>query len=272
MPVTAALVPDRTTIRLSGSLTLRATLEGPAPLRVEAPAEILAEESEALWQIAPVGAARLVELPDGRQRWSQEFKASPFAAGPSVPLALREFSAAGGDDVTAKGVAFPTLIIHVETTIRTVKAEEARPATGIEELPPLPPSEGVPPGVVAFVLAVALLLVGGLFHASRRRRPARELPPQERALRDLDAPVTEAELPNRIAATLRTFAAIRFGVPADTMTTAELAKVHPDAELTAILEACDRARFAGVPWSEEEARTERERARSWVRKRPSQNQ
>ena len=120
MPVTATLVPDRPAIRLSSSLTLRATLEGPAPLRVEVPAEVLSEESAPIWQIIPLGSAKLVDLPGGLQRWSQDYKLSPFAAGDAVPLSLRDVSVSGGNDVSPKSVAFPSLTVRVETSIKTI--------------------------------------------------------------------------------------------------------------------------------------------------------
>ena len=264
MPVTAALAADRTAIPLSKSLTLQATLQGPAPLRVEVPASLLSEESAPLWEIAPLGAAKLVDLPNGQQLWSQDYKVSPFAAGPAVPLSLREFSVTGGNDVSAKAAAFPALTIRVDTKITAIKVEEARPATGIELLPPEPPSGGVPPGLIGFGIAVGLLLVVGLFLALRRRKPTPELPPGERALRDLDAPSPDAELPDRIAAILRTFVAGEFAIPAETLTTAELSKAHPDEELRAILEACDRARFAGIDGDALAGVELAGRARGWV--------
>ncbi len=248
MPVTATLVPDRPAIRLSSSLTLKAAFEGPAPLRVEVPSEVLSDESAQVWQIAPVGSAKLVDLPGGTQRWSQDFKLSPFAPGDAVPLALREFSVTAGGDAAPKSIAFPALTIRVETSIKSIGIEEARPITGIEELPPLPPRPAIPPGVIGFAIAVVLLLLVGSFFALRRRRPMPELPPGERAQRELDALVPDATLPEKLAAILRAFAADAFDLPAETMTTAELAEAHPDEELRRLLEACDRAKFAGITW------------------------
>lgn len=264
MPVTATLVPDRPTIRLSSSLTLQATLQGPAPLRIEVPAQILAEESAPLWQVVPVGSAKLVDLPDGQQRWSQEYRASPFSPGSTVPLVFREFTVASGNDVTSKSVAFPTLTIRVETTIKTVKADEARPATGIEELPPLPTPPAVPPGVIGFGIAVAVLLSIGLFFALRRRKPVPDPLPRIEALRELELLVADGTAPNRLAEIVRTFVGQQYHVPAETMTTAELATAYPDGALREILEECDRVRFAGVPWLPDELQRAVEQARSWV--------
>ena len=264
MPATATLVPDRPAIRLSGTLTLKATLEGPAPLRVDAPVELLSEDSAPAWRIEPVGSAKLVELPDGRQRWSQDYKLSPFAAGPNVPLGLREFTVAAGDDAGAKPVAFPILSIQVDTVVRNIKPEEARPATGIEVLPPLPAPEPFPFLPVGITVAALLLLAAGAYVALRRRRPVPAPTPGERALRKLDALPPDDSLPERLAAILRVFTAARFGLPAETMTTAELAKARPDEALTAILEACDKARFAGAAWPAEDGSRMVERGRAWV--------
>ncbi len=264
MPVTATLVPDRPTIRLSSSLTLQAALQGPAPLRIEVPAQILAEDSAPLWRVVPVGSAKLVDLADGQQRWSQEYHASPFSPGATVPLAFREFTIASGNDVTSKTVAFPTLSIRVETTIKTVKADEARPATGIEELPPLPTPPAVPPGVIGFGIAVGLLLSVGLFFALRRRKPLPHPLPRIEALRELDSLVADGTAPNRLAEIVRTFVGQQYKVPAETMTTAELATAYPDGALREILEECDRVRFAGVPWLPDELQRAVEQTRLWV--------
>ena len=263
MPVTATLVPDHQTIRLSGSLTLRATVEGPAPLRVEMPDAALSDDSAPLWEIAPLGPAQRVDLPDGQQRWIQDYKVSPFAVGPAVPLSLRDGTVAAGDIIEAKAIPFPALSIRVDTKIVKIEAGEALPATGIEELPPLPPSDPLPPGVIGFAIAVVLLLTAGIV-LSLRRKPKAEPAPGEVALRALDAMTQDAEAPDRIAAILRAFAATRFDFPATTMTTAELAKAHPDGELQAILEVCDRTRFAGVVWGLKEGGAMVDRARAWV--------
>ncbi len=264
MPVTATLVPDHQTIRLSGSLTLRATVEGPAPLRVEMPGAALSDESAPLWEIAPLGPAQRVDLPDGQQRWTQDYKVSPFAPGPAVPLSLRDGTVAAGDAIEAKAIAFPALSIRVDTQIVKIEAGEALPATGIEELPPLPPSDALPPGVIGFATAVVLLLTAGIVLSLRRRKPKPEPEPGEVALRALDAISRDADTPDRLAAILRTFAATRFDLLATTMTTAELAQAHPDGELQSILEACDHARFAGIAWGPEEGGAMVVRARLWV--------
>jgi len=264
MPVTATLSADRESIPLSKSLILRATLQGPAPVRVDAPAKLLSDESAPLWEIAAIGPATISTLPNGEQLWSQCYKVSPFAPGPAVPLSLREFTVTTGNAVSAESVAFLKQTIRVETKIKQIAADQAIPATGIEELPPLPPSASLPPGVYGFAIAVVLALVLGLFFARRRRKPTAELPPGECALRDLDALVPDATLPDRLAAILRTLVAQRFAIPAETMTTAELAKAHPNEELTAILEACDRSRFAGLTWDETAGMELAARARGWL--------
>ena len=264
MPVTATLSADRESIPMAKTLTLQATLLGPAPLRVEVPANVLSDEAAPLWEVIPLGAAKLVDLPGGQQLWSQQYTASPYAFGPTVPLTFRDFTAIAGGEVAAKPVAFPPLKIHVEKTMAKMDVDQAIPATGIEFLPPAPPSDGVPAGVYFFAVAVGVLLIVGLVFALRRRKPIPELPPGERALRDLDALVPDANLPDRLAAILRTFTAKQFQLPADTLTTAELAKAHEDRDLQAILEECDRTRFAAVAWDPDACTELTGRARLWI--------
>ena len=264
MPVTATLSADRESIPLSKTLTLQATLLGPAPLRVEVPANVLSDEAAPLWEVVPLGAAKLVDLPGGQQLWSQQYTASPYAFGQTVPLTFREFTVIAGNEVSAKPIAFPALKIHVEKSIAKIDVDQAIPATGIEFLPPAAPSHGVPAGVAIFGVAVAVLLIVGLVFALRRRKPISELPPGERALRDLDALLPDATSPDRLAGILRMFTAKHFRVPAETLTTAELAKSHPDEELQAILEACDRTRFAGIDWVALAGMELTARARAWV--------
>ena len=263
MPVTATLVPDRPAIRLSGSLTLQAALEGPAPLRVEVPAEVLSDESAPIWQIIPLGSAKLADLSGGTQRWSQDYKLVPFAPGDSVPLSLREFPVTSGDGVSAKSVAFPVLSIRVETSITKIEAAEARPITGIEQLPPLPPESSSSPVVIGVGIAAVVLFLTAMALVYRRP-PVEAVAPSARAQREIDELPPGDGVPEKLSAILRGFAARHFDLPAETMTTAELKKQHPDDELTDLLEACDRAKFAGERWTVEETQARMDRAKAWV--------
>ena len=60
--VTAAATADRTTIRLSENLWVTFAVEGPAPLRVELPENLLAAESMAAWRIRPLGGYWLLAV------------------------------------------------------------------------------------------------------------------------------------------------------------------------------------------------------------------
>src|SRR5439155_94444 len=57
------------------------TVEGPAPLRVELPKQVLAPETERDWKIQPAGPAAVAPLPGGRERWAQAFRLDPYVAG-----------------------------------------------------------------------------------------------------------------------------------------------------------------------------------------------
>ena len=79
--VTPSLTADRTDLRLSDSMHLTLAVEGPGPLRVELPAELLDAVAAANWRLRPAGAAAVTDLPGGRQRWSQSYRADPYVAG-----------------------------------------------------------------------------------------------------------------------------------------------------------------------------------------------
>jgi hypothetical protein len=150
----------------------------------------------------------------------------------------------------------------VQTNVTEAKPDAARPVTGIEELPPAPPDD---PGAVGWLFvggAAAVVAVAVLVALRRRwRARARPLPPTEWAVARLDRlgadlaadRVSGGELADRLAAVLREFVERRYGLPATRLTTGELAieaqragwPAEPAAVLRALLDRCDRAKFAG---------------------------
>src|SRR5205823_110741 len=103
---------------------------------------------------------------------------------------------------------------------------------------------------------LALVLVGGLLWWSRRREPSRALPPDQRALRELErlaASIPAGGQPGavhlRVSAVVRQYVEERFGVQAPRRTTEELLQagrasgsITPEvlSRLESLLGECDR--------------------------------
>ena len=265
-------------IQLSGSIQLSLALEGPAPLRLELPKDaekLLAPESATVWHIKSLGPAKVTPVEGGRERWEQKFRLSPFVHGEKVPIAFATIK------VNSEDVTFPTKEVRVQTSIAEAKADNARPVTGIEELPTIEPPQPETTGwqfmaVLGGIFAV--VLIGAIIRRSRAKPPP--VPPGEWAGRELDRLERDRALERisslvaaeRLAAILREFIEIRHGLSATKLTTAELlaecAKANWSADRTAplaeILERCDRAKFAGDAPDAERILAMVNRAREWV--------
>jgi hypothetical protein len=253
VPPTAAVTADRPVIRLSDTLTVTLSVDGPPPLRVELPTSLLTAETALDWKVEPVGRATLRTTPAG-DRWEQVYHLSPFVPGEAVPLAFQPVRVSGLD------VLPNPLSIKVETVISAAKADDARPVTEIEPLPP-PPAQPPPVGP-AFAVGVMAVFVAAVVYALRRRRQPKPVSADEwcrRRLAKLDADSGAERLGptafvDGIAGVVRGYVARRFHLTADPLTTPELLAAGdaagvwaPDtrAAVAAILEACDRVKFAG---------------------------
>jgi hypothetical protein len=247
--------PNR--IDLAETTTLTLALEGPAPLRVEAPAQAekwLATRSALMWQIQPLGPPAVQKLDDGRERWEQSFRLSPFFHGDRVAITFAPIQVNGQD------VQFDTQTLRVRKTIEDAKPENAVPITGIEPLPEIPPkpldASGWP---FLAVLATVFALVVCIVLVRRRLAKTPPIPPTDWADRELARLEVEridtGLATERLAAIMREFVERRFDVSATRLTTAELLAACEAAEWPAerlaplrdSLERCDRAKFAGDP-------------------------
>lgn len=263
---------DRTSIRLSESVRVTLAVEGPAPLRVELPADaekLLTPASAAAWRIRPAGPPQTEPLPDNRERWARAYRLDPYTVG-DVPVAFAAVPVAAGGSPTAQPVTFPATTVKVQTSITAPKAEAARPTTGIEELPPLPDDGPAAVGgwfVGGLAAVFGAVVVAVLVRRWRAGPPV--LPPAEWAVRELDRPGVSAE---RVAAVLRGYVERRHGLPASKLTTAELATAGEGAGwpaeavdgLRVLLERCDRAKFAGHEPAAAEVTELVTGARGWV--------
>jgi MYXO-CTERM domain-containing protein len=249
--VDATATADRTAVRLSEAVRVTLAVEGPAPLRVELSPAVVDDPTAEAWRVRPTGPPAVADLPAGRQRWTQSFRADPYRPGDPLRLAFAPTRVGGAE------VPFPPLAVTVTTEVNDPSAAAVRPITGIEELPPVEATPGRPawPWVAAAgagVLAAAWWL--------RRRRPAPEPSAEDEARRGLadaasalargDDPAAVAD---RVAGVVRRFLARRHGLPAGAMTTAEVLTAGDwPAEVGAVLTVCDRARFAGRPAAADE--------------------
>jgi hypothetical protein len=254
-------------MRLSESLRATLTIQGEAPLRVELPKPLLDPITDRDWKIQPLGSPGVTQLPDGRERWTQTYRLDPYVPGKGMPVIFAAVNV-NGREVLPGGFE-----VNVITTITEAKAEAAKPVTGIEELPP-PPSDNamsLSPWWGIAVVAVAGACV--LFVRLRRKVPP--VPPHEWALGMLDhleqSEAPEAERVALLATIVREFIERRFGIAATKLTTQELLAVpipwhaEQSESLRQILDACDRAKFAGVVPSTDECGELLSRCRDWVR-------
>jgi hypothetical protein len=276
--VTASATADRTTIRLSENLRATFTIEGPAPLRVELPKDLLSAESAASWRIRPAGPAKTEPLPDGRERWSQTYRLDPYLPGDDVRLTFAPAKVTAGTALRPAEPRWPEIDVKVQTALIGSRADAARPVTPVEELPPLPPDQ---PELVGWYVAgtTTLLFTAAVLLALRRRwrEKRRALPPGEWAAAELDRLERDraagGRLAERLAAVLREYVERRDGLPAPKLTTTELLAeaervgwpAESVAALRGLLERCDRAKFAGEAPTDAEGGELLGRAREWVK-------
>ncbi|HKB00676.1 MAG TPA: hypothetical protein VKD90_00590 [Gemmataceae bacterium] len=240
---------DTGDIRLSGEVRLTLTVEGPAPLGVTPPKPFLTSSN--VWRVREDGLPVREVLPNGREKWAQVYRLSPLVPGePKIALGALTIRPGGEQDLAIEWKAEP--VVRVTTNIENPTPDALRPPTDIEHLPPTPPVEhGSSPWLFAIVPILLVVAAAALVLAKRKRPPAA---PRDAdwAERELAAAGLTAD---RCAVVLRQYLAYRFGVPAETRTTPELATALrandrlPDAtvaEWQAFLDECDAARFSGT--------------------------
>lgn len=240
--IASAMHLDSRDIRLSDSVRVTFEIAGPSPIIVEVSKEPLLGESAAVWNVRLEGQ-QIVDLPGDRQKWTATFVAEPFAPGDST-LHFAPFSVRA--DGKYRQVEWEPRGVKVQTPLSLETA--LRPITGIEDLPPLP----TPPAEVPFVAvvggAVVLVLLAAAVLLRLRRRVEPPLSPDEWYERRLEGAKTADDL----AAAVRGYIERRAGIPAGQRTTEELLaelataeSVGPSTEVRDVLDACDRAKFAG---------------------------
>jgi hypothetical protein len=242
---------DAGEIRLSGEVAMTLSVEGPGPLSVTLPKPLLTKA--AVWRVREDGLPLREVLPGGRERWSHLYHLSPLVPGePKVSLGALSVRAGGGSDLSIVWDEDKMPAVRVTTSVENPSVDSLRPPTDIEQIPPDPL---VQPGSGGWLyVVVPVLLVGSgvlLILARRRRTPTTPRDAAwavgELATRDLTA--------DQCAVVLRKYLSFRFGVPAEFLTTPELAAaltcegqlaVDSVADWRALLDECDMARFSGT--------------------------
>ncbi len=266
--VSASITQDQKKIRLSESVRVTLTIEGPAPLRVELPKPLLSPESDRDWKIQPLATATVTPAGAKREKWSQAFRLDPYVAGEwyvqFAPLKVNNRETVG-----------PGCEVQVNSTIGEAKAEAARPVTPIEELPTPPPIRTDSVAVWWWVTGALVVLVVAGVGWRLRRKPAPIAPGDwaTAAFARLERDgVGGAALVERVATVLREFIDRRFGIPASRLTTPELLAAAEQAgrpveetdALRRVLDRCDRAKFAGDVPDDNGCRDLLAGARQWV--------
>ena len=175
-------------------------------------------------------------------------------------------------------VTWPPVAIAVTKTVG--EATAARPVTPPEDAPPPPAPPPRAPVPVWVIVAFGSSCLAALVVVWARSRKAKPVPPGEwalAALAKLDASgTTGAAAVERVAAILRAFVERRFAIPATQLTTAELSAaageqawpVERAESLRALLDECDRAKFAGDVPDDDGCRRLLRLAVDWVNAAP----
>jgi hypothetical protein len=260
---------DRELVALSGSVRVTLTLDGPAPLRVKLPDQLLTADADPAWRIRADGSATITPLANGREEWRQVYRLDPYLPGDPLVVSFNPAT------VNGQQVPWPAVGVKVTKTVGEATTAAARPPVGPEDPPsPLPSPQSGP--VPAWVVVVFGVMCGAVLGAAwMRRRKPKPVPPVEwalAALAKLEAGAGGTEIVERVATILRTFVERRFAIPATRLTTAELSAaareqgwpVEQAEPLRALLDECDRAKFAGDVPDDDGCRRLVRRAVDWV--------
>jgi hypothetical protein len=226
------------------------------------------------------GAAAILPLSNGRERWQLTLRLEPAREGPAdlqpAPLTYAE-----GTGPEPTRVTWRPIPVQVTTAVARAERSELRDITPIEAVPPGQSWQGL---LSWFVAAIVLSILGAsvLFLQRRRRlRQAAALPPDRWALRELQrleasglpAAVEVEPYYRQVSDLVRHYLEVRFQLRASRQTTAEFLDALPQSpqltpvlqtQLRELLERCDLAKFARAPASAEECRRVAELARRFV--------
>jgi hypothetical protein len=262
-------------IRLSDTLILTWTVEGPETLEVEFASPLVVADG---WHIGTDEGVTISNTNKGR-RWSRTLRLDAWTPGQSIikpaHLKLREKP---GDWQTIKWKPIP---VTITTEIRQADLNELRDITDIERLPTLPADSGWWILVVGGSVVGAIVALAYVSWWRRRSKWKRSLTAEEWANREL-ARVLALKLPEvgdfdrfhtMLSNVVRRYLENCFQVPARRRTTPEFLRFMEGspyladtekAMLKQFLERCDLAKFAGLKPTIEECRQAAEMARTLI--------
>ena len=181
--IIASIDPNEATIRLSDHLRVSLAIDGPKPLRVQVPSRLLDDPSRLAWRLQSLGPGTLHDLPNGRQRWTRVYEATPLVPGKRLTLGFAPVAVTAGTAVEPEMITFPPVPVTVTTQVSRLDPEEIRPIT-----PPLPAPESFPRYdyrrvwltgfLTLFTIAVILLM-------TMRGRRSWDSDPRQRFLQEL---------------------------------------------------------------------------------------
>ncbi|HEV3146505.1 MAG TPA: hypothetical protein VGZ47_21640 [Gemmataceae bacterium] len=262
---------DSTDVSLSGELRLTVSVEGPAPVEVEAPMALTGSPD---WRVRP-GRPTVTQFSGGRERFEQSFQLEPFQVGDKVSLPLEPWHFRTKNEVRDWTLTWSALDIRVHSTVPEPDLSFARPITSVEKLPQIPERRLIWPAVVLTlaVLGATALSSYVLWHRLRhKKQPAGS--PLQIALGDLklleSGEVGPERLP-QLADLLRRFLEEQFSLSATRQTSTEFCAALqqtgigvPVVPLLQILDVCDQVKFAGHRPDAEMCRLQFVRARQWL--------
>lgn len=244
-------------LRYSNALWLIVEVGGPQGLEV---ADFKAEIDAQVWQVLRQTPGETVPTPDGAQQWRKSIFLDPIKPGkvpaPAVSLRYRD-----GPEEAWKSVKWPGVEVEVVGP-DDADTNDIRGVPPLETLPEKAPwwRPFIPLFVAVVSLAVGILLARWWL---RRSRPAVVVPPEQRALRELEQLERSAPPANaapdwyhtRLSEIVRRYLEERFAFRASRQTTQEfLQDVQQRPELAEaqrhllrdLLLRCDLAKFTGL--------------------------
>jgi len=273
--VVATATADTRTVSYATFAHVTLAVEGPAPLAVELPTELLTPEAGVVWRAQPVGTATREKLADGRERWRLVVRVRAYPPLVGDPAGTRHVGfnpvRVNGQEVTFEPVPFD---VTKRAGFDDPSAVRPRPPVGTEDPPPKPaePAEPFPVWAVVVLAGAVGAVAAALVLRPRRARPVDPLEWARARFANLSAAPPGAATVDGVAEVLRGFVERRFGVPATKLTTTELAAaareqgwpVEQAEAIRALLDECDRAKFAGDVPDDDGCRRLVRRAAEWV--------